>query len=163
MGRRRRSTHPHATYGSTTFIMATDALLILTKAPLKIFLSLIIWTTFLTLGLTPLILGGHKHNTTQGVCLKMTTPHHQNGSDSGCSSTIKYLEQDLVLVWTRTTTALVLKWSRSNTGLNQTTVLIKVCLDHSRERSALLWDCSRGRHPCNPNPNRNPNPAFPRG
>lgn len=53
---RKSGTHPHATYGSTVFSMATDVLLILTNEPLKIFRSLNIWMTFLTLGLTPLIL-----------------------------------------------------------------------------------------------------------
>lgn len=54
-----RMTHPHATYGSTIFIISMEVLFILMKVPLKIFLSLIIWITFITLGLTPLILTGH--------------------------------------------------------------------------------------------------------
>ena len=54
--RRKRQTYPHAIYGSTILSMLIEALLSLTKVPLKIWRRRRSCSTFRTFGLTPLIL-----------------------------------------------------------------------------------------------------------
>lgn len=84
--------------------MAAEVLLILTKAPLKIFLSLNIWTTFITLGLAPLILTGKDHPSLQNwngiwlnTCLCISGPSNKPLQPAMCFYSLQLNIQDLML------------------------------------------------------------------